>query len=307
MSQPSSSKLTFLDLPGEVRNMIYSLSLVSPSNIVVWSGSWTLTHRSKTTTTHQRIQDKHATISSIHHLALNLLHIGNAEIAQEAASIFYSRNTFAFLGDHNWDPIASWLRCIGLRNRSHITRLIASAKKPLQSWSSGEGKRLRVITSVRDALHRRNAHVYRALAENVSMERENIEPAIEQIFKLLGSDPWKQGGRKVKMHLLLDPKCLPGFKFLDEEEFERRRSPVFDMKLADFVDKYQALHNKGNVEVRWMGELPRCVFREKRSDIERKGWKVLDAREVEVVKPGLFGMNIVSSDPVVKICFTVKR
>lgn len=56
-------------------------------------------------------------------------------------AVIHKRNTFAFMGDHNWDPIVSFLEIIGPVNRIAITNIKIEVKAPEQVWQLADGRR----------------------------------------------------------------------------------------------------------------------------------------------------------------------
>jgi hypothetical protein len=108
-------------------------------------------------------------------------------ICEEASTAFYNKNMFCFEGDHNWDPIVSWLKMIGSANLNSLRSLQVNGKRPDQVWQNSKGKRLRhpcVATS--EEIYPR--HPYLLTPGNVFRcgEVDNINPAIEDVFILLG-------------------------------------------------------------------------------------------------------------------------
>ncbi|KAH8757173.1 hypothetical protein F5882DRAFT_417990 [Hyaloscypha sp. PMI_1271] len=128
----SSPPLTFLSLSREIRDEIYGLALVSTSLIIVWKvqwkgechyypepegEAWPSNGRMKrlSSALHWQEVDQEAILASLRPLAVDII-LCNKTVSHEAARMFYTRNTFAFLGQHNWDPIVSWLQSIGPAN-----------------------------------------------------------------------------------------------------------------------------------------------------------------------------------------------
>jgi hypothetical protein len=222
--------------------MIYDFALLASTCIVVWSGRWVCLSKfdgqgdiigGGTAVEYQRVVDDKATASTIQHLALNLLRCNNSTVAREAAKAFYTYNTFSFLGDHNWDPIVSWLESIGAQNRGYITRLDITAKRPPRAWQRHDGRRVK-IPDLREELYPRNPHLYRSPDSTREREVENINPIIEKIFAILGT----RGPRSMlKLHLLLDPHFLPGVELLDEDQ--AAYSSLFTMGLPNLIEKFR--------------------------------------------------------------------
>jgi hypothetical protein len=144
-------RTTFLSLPRELRDQIYEDALVSSHLIFAWYGSYE-------TEPIDELQESglwdigmsigyfelHPSWSteSVKHLSMNLLRCGNQQVAFEAAEIFYGKNTFNFLGDHEWHYIVSWLDQIGHRNRSHLSKIEIEVRLPQQVWQQEDGSRI---------------------------------------------------------------------------------------------------------------------------------------------------------------------
>jgi len=262
MEQLSHSPTTFLSLPRELRDKIYGFSLLASTCIVVWSGRWVCVNRyddqgvdidGKTVSEYELVVDNKATASSVQHLALNLLRCNNTTVAREAAMSFYTNNTFSFLGDHDWDPIVSWLESIGAQNRGYITSLNAAARRPARAWQRRDGTRVK-IPDLREELYPRNPHLYRSPESTEEGEVENINPIIETVFAILGS---RDARSTLKLHLLLDPNFLPGVELLDNNQ--SAYSHFFTMDLPNLIEKFRVDYiikseNRDHVEVLWKGE-----------------------------------------------------
>ncbi|KAF2008256.1 hypothetical protein BU24DRAFT_429503 [Aaosphaeria arxii CBS 175.79] len=315
MEQLSHPPTNFLSLPREIRDRIYSFALLASTCVVVWTGRWVCINKfddqgvdvdGKTALEYRRIVDNKATASSIQHLALNLLCCNNTIVEREAAMTFYTNNTFSFLGDHNWDPIVSWLEAIGARNRGYITKLNVTARRPDQAWQRRDGTRVK-IPNLREELYQRNPHLYRSPQSTEEGEVENINPAIETIFAILGSrDAWST----LKLQLLLDPNCLPGVELLDDDQ--SAYAQIFTMDLPNLIEKFRVAYtsqseNRGHVEVLWVGETLRHEFINKRSLIQKQGWEIVETREVETPRLWTPPPGHAPLGPILKVRFTLKR
>lgn len=91
----------FLDLPGEIRNMIYKTLLVKPDPLLV----------------------PRCDILPWRHHWLALLR-ANKQIHHEAASIMYGFNTFVLDRPLRWFPLSGFLERIGPVNGGHLRKLI---------------------------------------------------------------------------------------------------------------------------------------------------------------------------------------
>jgi hypothetical protein len=195
--QEPSSPFKFIHLPREIRDQIYTWALSSPSPIIVWKGKWGFLSRppdSSYTTVIDIIKnsmttsvlwiDASATKTSLADCSTNLF-VCNKEIGGEVAKVFYRKNVFTFLGDHNWDNILSWLLKINDRNRSHISRLEIDAFRPEEVWQSANGERKSGLDLFRDPIFPRSQHLQFRTPLKYGWV-ENISPTVEKVFQLLG-------------------------------------------------------------------------------------------------------------------------
>ncbi len=286
---PSYRRTNFLTLPRELRNQIYDLALIASSPVVVWSGKLKSTfppeqndpdYNGKMALIWNLIVDHQATVSSVQDLAPNLLRC-NSTVAREAAMTFYGENTFCFLGDHNWDPIVSWLQTIGARNRGHLTKLEARARRPWHSYQQRDGTR----TKVRDCpeeLYQRSPHLYCSPESTEEGIVENLNhPAIETIFAILASDA---DAPKLTWTLRLDYDFLPGVQLgMDDQHPDVN---WFGMDLPNLMEKLRGDYaadprRSRHMEVVWKGEGVRHEFVEQRDLIQERKWEIVEAIEAE--------------------------
>lgn len=315
MEQLSHPPTTFLSLPREIRDHIYGFALLASTCVVVWSSRWMRVNKfddqgvdidGKTALEYQRVVDHKATASSIQHLALNLLRCNNTTVAREAAITFYTNNTFSFLGDHNWDPIVSWLESIGAQNRGYITRLNVTARLPDRAWQQRDGTRVK-FPGLKEELYQRNPHLYRSPESTKEGEVENINPIIETIFAILGS---RDARSTLKLHLLLDPNFLPGVEFLDNDQSAYYH--FFTMDLPNLIEKFCVAYttkseNRNHVEALWMGETLRHEFINKRGLIQKREWEIVETKEVETPRLWTPPPGHAPLGPILKMRFTLKR
>jgi hypothetical protein len=73
---------------------------------------------------------------------LSLLRCGNKHVVDEATETFYRKNTFSFLGEHEWEHIAYWLTRIGKRNHSYLSKINIEIRLPQQVWQTEDGSRI---------------------------------------------------------------------------------------------------------------------------------------------------------------------
>lgn len=199
--------MSFESLPRELRDKIYTHALVSLTPIIVWKSpgwehssipspsptdpttcsSWTLGPRSAHSHTNPPGRCNPSLTS---HLALSLLSSSHA-VGAEAAATFYAQNTFAFPGQHEWFPLAAWLRVIGMRNRGRVERLEVQAYAPAQVWQRFDGERVgHPWGGAGEMVYPRCA----ALGVRMRVVKyglvDNISPALKTVFRLLGRRGW---------------------------------------------------------------------------------------------------------------------
>lgn len=330
---------TFLSLPREIRDEIYDFALLASSSIVVCSSRWVdpiawkhadcyAVHRGpdlytldqgNTSDDHvndidedtkgpdeyacDRVVNTRATKLSIQGLALNLLRCKNTTVAREAAMTFYTKNTFSFLGDHNWDPIIFWLESIGARNRSYLTRLDVRARQPRHAWQRSDGTRIKIPT-LHDEVYPRSPHLYLSPESTKEGEVENINPAIEKMFALLGIRDSKS---TLKLHLLLDKFVLPGVKPVDYDRSADEH--FFSMDLPNLVEKFRLDYTMKDescspVEVLWMGKTVRHSFNDNRSLMQKHGWEIVKTEDEDPPELTWCGTVI---PPIFRIRFTLRK
>jgi hypothetical protein len=167
-------------------------------------------------------------------LATNLIRCGNTIVTREAACVFYGNNTFAFLGDHNWDPAVEWLQKIGGLNRSDLASLKFEVATPRSVWQRSDGSRIKTIDSDWD-IYPRNPNL---LVDNPSVqfnegEVENINPAIETMMRLLG--PLRSSKRALELHMLLPNSIIPGMDLIDDDH---KVYHYISMDLQNLIEKF---------------------------------------------------------------------
>ena len=95
IAKRNTTQSKFLSLPPEIRFNIYALCLINPLPIIVWSAA----KSSYWYKTGMPGWADEPSVSTVVDLALGLLRCSRG-IATDAAQIFYHKNTFCFVGDH---------------------------------------------------------------------------------------------------------------------------------------------------------------------------------------------------------------
>ncbi|TVY13285.1 hypothetical protein LARI1_G009468 [Lachnellula arida] len=279
-------RLGFLSLPREIRDKIYDIALVSNSSIIVCKGKW------QTYTLPQlgegprpwpwdrirwRAIDHDASTASLRSLNLKLLFC-NKVIAHEAAMIFYHRNTFSFLGDHNWDPIVLWLETVGAENRNSLVSIGIEGKRPDRVWQRPNGERVRhpgAFTT--EEIYPRHPLLRTGEGSFKYGSVDNINPAIENIFVLLGS----RVSEKSVTIVMLFACPWPGAGANPRPDDCSPECGWNSMELPNLIDGFRTLHTQvsglqDSVDVLWKGRNSRWAFQEDRPSMEKLGWQVTE-------------------------------
>ncbi|MCJ1367793.1 hypothetical protein MMC16_006927 [Acarospora aff. strigata] len=289
----SSHRTNFLSLPRELRNQIYDLALISSQPVVVWSSyvklswppeQWDSSYDVPMRWVRSHIVDHQATVSSVQDLALNLPRC-DSTMAREGAMTFYGKNTFCFFGDHNWDPIVSWLQAIGAENRGHLTKLEARARRPENSSQQRAGTRTKRRNYHEELeLYQRSPHLYRSPESTKEGFVENInDAAIKTIFAILASDH-NAPKLTLTLTLRLDWEFIPGVQLGITEQHQD--VTWFSMDLPDLIEKLR-YHYAANpqsarpMEVVWKGVGRRHEFIKQRILIQERAWQIVEAIEAE--------------------------
>ncbi|KAH8672744.1 hypothetical protein BGZ60DRAFT_405479 [Tricladium varicosporioides] len=281
--QPRNSPpTTFYSLPREIRDKIYGIALVSPSAITVWKGEMKLSylppplegpHPRPTSRVRWREINEEVTRASLRTLSLNLLFC-NKTLGYEAAAIFYGKNTFSFEGDHNWDPIVSWLKTIGDKNRNSLKSLKVDAKRPDQVWQNSRGERVRHPGgSMMEDIYPRHPYLNTRGGAFKYGFVDNINPALEDMFLLLGQRTSKQ---RVTITMQL-AHIYPGGGTNPDPMEQLPECNWYSMELPNLVDKFLDIYTRGSelkdfVEVLWKGRYSRQLLLDEQEIIKNVGW-----------------------------------
>lgn len=303
MDQAAKEQMSFLTLPPEIRNKIYSFTLVAPSPIVVWFAGYSAGGFPRRTKPRCLTFDREAMASSLRDLALGLLRC-NRGVTVEATGIFYGQNTFSFSGAHYYLAIISWLDGIGENNRRHLVNLAFNVWTPSRAWQRRDGTRQRLHNTSSNEWFPRNPHLAPPSVPCKEGEVDNINPAIETIFSIFGRT---EGGLKLTLHLDLGFDTLPGIVFITERE--GAELDHFSMDLPNLIEKWRADYTSDSgcrpIEVLWKAESHMEPFIEKRGLVEEQGWEIL--HEEEGTKLRLVNWQTKEYSPYSTIRFTIRR
>ncbi|EPE25121.1 hypothetical protein GLAREA_11702 [Glarea lozoyensis ATCC 20868] len=299
--QEPASSFKFIHLPPEIRDHIYTLALSSPSPIVVWKGKWGFLSRppdSSYTTVIDVVKrsmatdalwiDASITKTCLTKYSTNLFYC-NKKLGGEAVKVFYRKNVFAFVGDHNWDYILSWLFKINERNRSYLSRLEIDACRPEEVWQSANGERKSGLDLFKDPIFPRSPHLQFRTPLKYGWV-ENISPTVEIIFELLG--------KKRSSQLAIDFKLstdYPGQGMVFRVDDHYPQQGWCGMDLPNLIEKFRSLYStplqklgssKPLIDVIWTGKCPtvivereykkysRTTIEDHMENIAARGWEI---------------------------------
>ncbi|KAI9722634.1 MAG: hypothetical protein M1812_001565 [Candelaria pacifica] len=275
-----SPRIGFLDLPRELRDSIYSYSLIAPEAITVFSG--TSSHDTEPIPSSEG-GTKYATWMTVHtsstisdKLALCLLSC-SVQVSREGANVFYRQNTFQFASGGNWSPLYTFLRTIGKANRDALRSLEVCMPKPERIRQHSDG----TLTTLHDwqfiEVISASALWHNYLTPHVERFVDRFDPAIEACFRLLGKDR-----PQLTLSLLLDINFLPGVQVMNDEQhmddfFFRLDVPI----MIETCRQKMTTSSDGStgVQVLYKGECLRCHFGSQLKLIQDAGWVVMAAED----------------------------
>jgi hypothetical protein len=212
----------------------------------------------------------------------------NKQISEEAAKVCYRKNLFVFEGDHNWDPIVSWLSKIRDRNRRILSKLNISAYRPEEVWQCPNGERR---DPTREPMYPRSPYLQFRTPLKYGVV-ENINPAGETIFQLLGQ---KTSTHRPSLDCKLRDGEYPGEGIFLQEDDQYSQHRWCSMDLPNLVENFRTLYSpllddsyssQPLIEVIWTGKCPRVkVEREYKKysrttiqdhleNIKDRGWEI---------------------------------
>ncbi|KAI9713277.1 MAG: hypothetical protein M1820_001264 [Bogoriella megaspora] len=263
---------TFLTLPREIRDQIYNLSLTPDEPITVWSGEWKvdapiLGYEQQPwrwmigerpgeigcPLKSFRAVEKEATIRSLENIAFNIL-LSNATVAVESAPIFYQNNTFEFLGEHNWDPIVSWLEAIGRHKRGFLTAIQIEVVRPDRVWQLSDGRRISCLYT-KEEVYPRNRWLRNINTRPLDVGIvPNINPAIERIFSLLGD---RNAPQTTSLTIRVLDGDVPGE--YNDNWGQSPLPPWTSLDLPNLIEKFRVVYTANSsscapLDICWTGE-----------------------------------------------------
>jgi hypothetical protein len=204
---------------------------------------------------------------------------------------FYNKNTFAFEGDHNWDPIVCWLKTIGIDNRNSLAILDICGKRPDQVWQNRFGERFRDPSGFnKEEIYPRHPYFGTPTDGFTHGYVDNINPVLEEVFVLLGQ---RISERKTTI-IMQTGGDYPGGGLVKVDPYDP--CPEFgwySMELPNLMEKFLELHcnhsNTRSVEVVWKGltykQLLGTEF------MENLGWDISTSPIEKVEVTALYGIS----------------
>jgi len=278
--------LTFFSFPREIRDKIYHYALVSTLDIIVWKGelkrerialyegSQYIPWGQPSSRLIWRAVSHKETAASLSTLNINLL-FSSKVVSQEAAMVFYNKNTFAFEGNHNWDPAVSWLKTIGTSNRDSIANLKVCAKRPDQVWQNHRGERLRHPGGfTMEIIYPRHPYLSTPPAGFKYGCVDNINPVLEEVFVLLGQ---RISEKKITITMRIDNR-YPGGGAKPRLDKQTPEHDWYSMELPNLLEMFLELHSrpseKGSLEVVWKGLAEKRILTAEQDLIKNLGWNM---------------------------------
>lgn len=277
---------TFLDLPRELRDRIYSTALISPNPITVCSMTVdsyennTLIDPDWFKDDEGRIihEDKYIIASKaaiLKELAFGLLRASKT-IAREAAVVLYRSNTFHFGGSQVWNPFYGWLDLIGEENCSYLQKISLELVKPEYLNSNTLG--IRTLGRRHD--FRRQKVVY--CSQPIEADAlDFVDPAIEACFRII-----EMHSPRLQLTLLLAPPFLPGMNIwvANPQTYKPELWPWYSLDIPKSIERSRAEFSS-RVDVLWFGKGRKDMFFKQTEEIREKGWEVLETKDVHHVSP----------------------
>ncbi|KUJ13055.1 uncharacterized protein LY89DRAFT_200147 [Mollisia scopiformis] len=321
-SRPSSSahgRLSFMDLPLEIRKMVYSMALISPTPLIAWSGMplpelvkspFALNMISVYETPHSfYIDDYLKNALPVERLMVSLSLVSR-NISSEIARVFWSYNTFRFIGEWIWDTVLEWLIRIGSVNRSYITRLefqmfqlqhVWQLSEPIgartqlalpeastaQSWQEEENRR-EIVYPLSRHLIRPESKTSTGFStgdqfldppQGLSGAVENISPKMEVVMKMLArAGKWT----KVRLTMLLPSHLVPGVQMWGRGSSpSQQRKYWMSMDLPNVIESCIATHavdGSKQIEVLWKCKERGMSLQDNKHLLQEQGWEIIYTR-----------------------------
>lgn len=269
-------RISFLDLPREIRDLVYGYRFNTSLTVVIWCamqpghpqrpwcarGALQKTEQGKIVVSNVRDQ-------------LRILRC-NSVVAREAARIFYGKNKFSFGRGWTWDIVVDWLETIGLENRGFLSRLELDMPSNSLGWQMSPDY---PSAFGRGRYYTRAAPGRKSRRLGLVPVNASVPPVFDRLFKLLSSSDLPHGSKGLSLDMLLEGGLLPECQLGRNDRHPRREH--FNMDIPDSLERHRALwaDKMGHrLEILWHGFVREPAFSEHRLDIETK-WVILSVVE----------------------------
>jgi hypothetical protein len=205
-------------------------------------------------------------------LTFGLLRASKA-IASEAAVVLYSSNIFHFGGSQVWNPFYGWLDLIGHENRSYLRRISLELVKPEDLNLNDLG--IQTLAGRHDFRRQKVVSCSQPTKDALGF----VDPAMEACFRILGMH-----GLQLQLKVLLAPPLLPDMNIwvANPQSYELELWRWDSLAILRSIERYRAEFSS-RVDVLWFGKGRKDMFSEQAEEIRKKGWEVLETKDVHHV------------------------
>jgi hypothetical protein len=280
---------TFLNLPREIRDTIYCLSLVTSDVITIVSKNHQRRVQGSEPGAYFLENEINPTAFALSQLAISLLRCSRL-VSQESACIFYRSNTFRFLPEVGWENevwecLYAFLQGIGSQKRGLLQYLEVGVVEPEMVWQYSDGSRstleawkYRETYFYDPEIHGRPNPLKGGQLEQFEEDKvHHVDPAIRPIFRILGSL-----GEQLTISLILREGYLPGVKMW--RAHQHTKANTWSMELPHLIEKFRkdfctSESGQSRVSVVWKGGYISEDIEKHREAIRKVGWNFVSSRQ----------------------------
>ena len=275
-----SSRITFLDLPREIRDIIFKYGLSTPWPIVIYAkdpydyypGVWIEENNPSGWASRLRVAKSMATG----------LFLTNSQISCEAARVCYSLNTFAFAKDKNWSSLWHFLHHIGDENRACLRNLVVHLGHIETGYQLADG------TLLEREPHPWFLKPYHVLPQELHLPLDPsapivaghvdlLDPAMRACFRKLANRD-----SKLKLTIELGDCYLTGLCFSQNPLTTTSQPGTYT---AEILEYFAAEETQGKVDVIWQGVWHFYNWAGWSRKAEEAGYEIVEAYEMKNGSP----------------------